>query len=306
MNISNSSESRTYGLTVELWIQYLFFYFIVEVAAVASNLLIIVLIIFDKKLKTFFFSLVVNHCLVLAIYSLATMIVGVYRINAYFHNELFVISRFNCHALHIFLLLGVSHSSITMLLLAGDRLYSLWKPSSYRRRSFHHGVYIFCGTVIFILLTKYVPTFVGPVSFHSLILCTTATAPFTATVWTFNYGFNTVVMFLSLCLDAMLCLMAYFCKSSGSVAPSASVNPIAAIQTRRQSKLLKVILLLIVVYCFTVVPYNVLLIMSYYFDQNVSSKMVVYGACLNVASTLLDPLILYFHSSFTVTSTSFS
>lgn len=292
MNDSNIS-SPVYVLTAELWIQYLLFYIIMEAAAICLNIFIAWMIFHNNKLKTFFFAFLAGHSMALALYSSESMVLGIYRISAYHNPALFTITRLQCHTLHVLVIVFASLSSVTMFLLAADRLYSLWKPLSYRSRSFKHGIHAVLLALVFVIVTKFFPSYTGSVPFSKIILCTTAVAPFSEEVWTYNYGMNLFLMFVSLSMYVILGLVAYFRKRI--IARGGAVNEAA--QIKRQLKLLNVILSLIILYCFTVVPYNILLMMSFYFEPKISSKMVVYGACLNMIDTLLDPLVLFYQSS---------
>lgn len=295
INISTSLPS-VYRFTPEEWLFYTLFYFIFGIVASIGNFLIFYLIVKDKKLHTFFYALIAGHTLGRAIYSLEYVILAVYHAVANFTWKTIAVSRLSCHTLHVLAVFCNSFSSITLLLLAIDRAYSLIKPTSYRNRSAKQGTYIVIAVAAFILIAKVLPSYAGSTSFSTVIVCNSGQDPVTVDFWKYNYYTNFFLALATITLYFILFLFALVRKRS--LATGSWFQEESNRVLKHQLILLDSIRFLIIFNVLTVIPFNVLqLTSSGYFDPYIRTQIIHYGACFSSIDRVLDPWILIWKSS---------
>lgn len=285
-SVSISSFSRT-----EQWGPLIFF-LVSGFIGVIGNGLIFGLIIMYKKLHTFFYILLAGHTLGRAIYSFQYVIVGIYRIVIQYDMNRSILNRFQCHTVFFLTYFCNSFSSLTMLLIAVDRTYSLRIPKSYRKCIVKQGILVVLATVGFTVVTKIVPSYSGP-ALSTMVNCDAATSAVTTDWWQYNYFVNTCLVLLSVILYIVLFFVAFFRKRSLAT----MVIGVDARILQRQLLLLDSIRLLITVNIFTLLPFNVLQILSGYFEPSIRLQLNDIGAYFSSADRVVDPLILIWQSS---------
>lgn len=116
-----------YVVTTEFWILYILFYIIFGLVAIVENITIVGLIAINKKLRTFFFTLVAGHCIGQTIFALGYIVCAVYRIIPVWIPSAIKITKLQCHGVNVLVYFSTSFSSVTMLILAADRSYAIGK-----------------------------------------------------------------------------------------------------------------------------------------------------------------------------------
>lgn len=293
---NTTTISTPYRLTTEQWIQYTIFYIALGVVGFAGNCLIFGMIVKDKKLHAFFYVLLCGHCFGRAIYSLQCVNLGIYRIVANYTWNTFRINRLQCHTIHFMTYFCASFSSLTLLLLAVDRAYSLGRPTSYKKRSVKQGIIVIIVSILGTIATKIIPSYAGSTSFLTVIICNTAQTAVTTDWWNYNYYANFLLVLVSVIIYVALFIVAFIRKRSLSHDMTAH-DEMAIHIIKRQLVLLYSIRLLIIVNVLTVLPFNILQLLSGYLEPSVRTQLVNYGASFSAIDRVLDPFILIWQSS---------
>lgn len=290
-----NNSSYSFVLTTEQWLDYVIFFILFGIIGAIGNSLIFLMIIKDKKLHTFFYTLIAGHTFSRAIYSLEYVINGVHPIVANFYPNVMFTSRLQCHTMHVLTYFCNSFSSLTILLLAIDRMYSLAKPAKYRKHSVKQGIIVNAISVLVIIVTKVVPSYLGSVPFSTQLICNTM-VDVTVEWFRYNYYTNFFTVLASVIMYSVLFFVAVIRKKSLSRAIVGNEG-ITRKALKRQLLLLDSIRLLIIVNVLTVLPFNALQIVSNYFQFTVSLKISTIGACFSSVDRVIDPAILIWKSS---------
>lgn len=292
-NFSTVPSLTLHTLTIELWIQYILFYVILGVFSSCGNIFLSVVIISDKRLHSFFYILLCGHTLSRGVYSLQVFAIGIYRVFTQLESGL-VTSRLVCHTVHFFIYFCQSFSSTSILLLAIDRWYSLHKPLAYRKHLFKNAIYVTAGLAVGIFIAKIVPSYFGDELLSKQIECITARSAVTRLWWDYHSYSNFFCVFVSLIIYIYLFTVSSVRKRNlVHEYHSEDHNQILI----HQMALLHSIGLLIISNLIIVTPFNILQIMSNYFDESVSSRFIMYGSCFSSVDRLIDVFILLWKSS---------
>lgn len=283
-----------YSLTTEEWILYVIFFIIFGIFGTACNSLVLYLIVKDKKLYTFFYMMLAGHTLNRAVYCFEYIILGAQHLLGNYFSKFIFMSRFQCHTLYFLTYFSNSYSSVTMFMLAVDRVYSLGRPKSYHKRSAKQGIFLVAGSAIITFLTKMLPSYAGSVPFTTTILCIVTQSSVTEGFFNYNYYTNLFLALFAIVLYTILFSVAFFRKKM----LARNLNDQIACKTlKRQLVLLDSIRLLIILNFLTVLPFNVIQILSEYFESRFILIITTVGGCFSSTDRLFDPLILLWKSS---------
>lgn len=150
-------------------------------------------------------------------------------------------------------------SSITVLLLAADRMYSLGIPLKYHKYSHKHALIVIFIAVLFCLVTKVFPSYAELKQFSSTIYCNGPAAPVTSIWWQYSAAFNFVFIFCGFVVYAIL--FAVIFQQKRSVANDLHANNESKLRIiNRQWQLMNSILSLLVINIVITVPHTLFLL----------------------------------------------
>lgn len=286
----------SYVVTTELWIQYVGFYIGLGLIATGLNMAVFLLIYNNKKLKTFFFVIIAGHSVSQVAMSFSFVILGIYRLLPAYIPDLINIPRICCHTINLLVYLDSGLNSEVMCLISLDRLYALTRPISYQNRTAKQGLLILVGLVMGNLMLKIIPSYAGSVPLSKVIACTTSAAPVTAEWFLYHNYTNFTMVFFGVFIYIFLFILA-FIKTRLLKSTVLANNQPARLMLKRQLKLMNIVRYIIVLNCLTIVPYNILLIISNKVKATTAPRLVVYGGCLAAINIFLDPILLILGST---------
>lgn len=292
MNASNASLSLSVaGVTqAEIWIQNVLFYVILDIPAVIGNTLIVVGIVKAKNLHTFFFVLFAGHALGRTFFSLQMFYVAIYRICRTLNPNLTFLTALQCHTLHWMVYFCDSYNSVSLCILAIDRLSAICKPTNYHKLSCKMGVLINLSVAFCIIVSRLIPSYFVSESFSTVISCVNFLSPVPKFFGVYNEMSNLTLGLIGVGLYCILNIVirvhvSMWQKDMPTDSPTQRL-------IQRHLKLLPLVNTLIIINVLFVVVAELLMLLSEIYQSNVATRFVVYGGNLGVLDRLFDCIVI--------------